>query len=303
MKTWPLVLLLAGCTQPPVESKPSPPPEPVPTAAEVPVVSSAAPEPEEHVEKLLVDYTTKFKADAKAENRVQNILLVASKFEGDIKLGPGEEFSFNKLVGPRTDEAGFKNAPAIFMGEVFEGIGGGTCQVSSTLYAAVLLAGMGVIERRPHSRPSTYIDPGLDATVSYPSECETRHDPAVCYDLKFKNPYDFPVFLRVDVSLGYDHEDKRFVTASIFGNGDIPKVTTRWGSWNTPPFEKRVRRVSYWKNDRKRLKQAGHEGLEGARYLTLTYPDGHVAKREVISRYKPTPEVWEVGMEWKEEAP
>lgn len=301
VRYWFGLFLLVGCTAP-AETKPIPVASVSAVVRDVtPVPSvSSAPEPEEPVQKLLVAYTTKFKADEKAANRAANIELVAGRFEGDVKLEPGEEFSFNKLVGPRSEAAGFKNAPTIFMGEVFEGIGGGTCQVSSTLYAAALHAGLTIVERRPHSRPSTYIDPGLDATVSYPVECETKNDPTACYDLRFKNPYDFPLYLRVNVSLSYDADDKRSVTASIFGNGEIPKVTTRWASWNTPPFEKRTRRVSYWKNDRRRLKQAGHVGLEGARYLTLTYPDGHVEKREVVSRYQPQPEVWEVGMEWKD---
>lgn len=296
-----VVVLAIGCNSPvAAESKPAPPsPETAPTAPTPEPVVSAVPDPPKPAERLLAQYTTKFKADPKLDGRVENITIVAAKF-ADRTLAPGEELSFNQVVGPRTEEAGFKNAPTIFMGETFEGIGGGTCQVSSTLYAAVLHAGVTITDRRPHSRPSNYIDPGLDATVSFPAECAVdKPDPLVCYDLKFKNPFDFPLIIRSEVGTESDKDGKRPLTISIFGTGEVPKVTTRWAAWNTPDFEKRHRRVSYWKNDRKRLKQPGRPGLEGARYITLVYADGHTDKREVISRYKPVPEVWEVGMEWK----
>lgn len=293
MKLW-TFLLVAACSRPSMAKPQPPPPEPTPSA-----VATAEPEvqnePEEH---LLSEFTTKFKATQAMEHRVTNITLAASKI-ADLRIEPGEEFSFNDTVGARSEEHGFKNAPAIFMGELSEDIGGGTCQVSSTLFAAVLYAGVEVTDRRPHSRQSSYIGSGLDATVSYPPECEQKADPAICYDLKFKNNFEFPLHITAEVGEDLDQEERRLLTVKVFGTGEGPKVETRWTAWKMPDFTKRFRRISYWKNDHKRLKQPGQKGLEGARHVTLTWPDGHVEKREVFSRYKPVPEVWEVGMLWK----
>lgn len=300
-----LLLLLASCSEPPLEEAPV---EVVETTVEpaalapAPIVSaSLPPAPELPKERPLASFTTKFKAGKGMESRVENITLIAKKL-ADYKLDPGAEFSFNTVVGPRTKEAGFKGAPTFFMGEVLEGIGGGTCQVSSTLYAAMLHAGAQTLERRPHSRLSSYIEPGLDATVNYPAECRgDKPDPRVCYDLRIKNPFDFPLFIRATVGEDLDKESKRTLQVEVLGTGEGPKVKTEWRAWGGEDFEKRVRRISYWKNARKRLKQSGQNGLEGARIVTLTWPNGRVETRKIRSSYQPVPEVWEVGMEWQEE--
>ncbi len=261
--------------------------------AALPTATAVVELPQE--EHLLGQFTTRFKADPKLDGRVQNITLIASKFK-DFTLKPGEELSFNQVVGPRTAELGFKNAPTVFMGEIQEGIGGGTCQVSSTLYAAALSIGIFATERRPHSRPSSYIEPGMDATVNYPAECQVdKPDPRICYDLKLKNPYESSLVFRAEVGDAVGDDGKRSLTISIFGTQDVPKVTSVWKVWNSPPFEKRFRRVPYWQDDRRRLKQPGQPGLEGARIFTVTYPDGHVENRKVVSHYQPVPEVWQVG--------
>jgi hypothetical protein len=298
-----LLLLVACPGPPPIEEAPAETVEaPEPSAsAPAPVVSVSAPQPELPAERPLASFTTRFKAGKGMEGRVENITLIAKKFS-DYKLDPGAEFSFNAVVGPRTKEAGFKDAPTFFMGEILEGVGGGTCQVSSTLYATLLHVGAQVLERRPHSRPSSYIEPGLDAMVNYPAECQgDKPDPRVCYDLRIKNPFDFPLFIRAAIGEDIDKEGKRSLAVTIFGTGDVPTVETEWRVWGGESFEKRIRRVSYWKNDRKRLKQPGQNGLEGARILTLTWPDGRVETRKVRSSYQPVPEVWEVGMQWQEE--
>jgi len=312
MNRWTFIsFLLTACSQRtaaethPVPSVPAPAPVATPSA---PVEEVSAPIPEEEPEKLLTEYRTWFKAGPKADGRVHNIMLGAERLN-NLLIPPGDTFSFNLAVGPRTEEGGFEDAPTLFMGEIFPGIGGGMCQVSSTLYAALLFTGIETKERRPHSRPSTYISPGFDATVSYPASCLEKDDPRVCYDLKFTNSLDFYLHIKTEVSPEVDKEEggvtvqKRSLTVSLFGTGEVPKVTTRWGVWNTQPFKKRYRRVHYWHNARKRLKQAGVPGVEGARYLTLTYPDGHTEERKITSRYQPVPEVWEVGLEWKEETP
>jgi vancomycin resistance protein VanW len=100
------------------------------------------------------------------ENRAVNIQLAAAALDGTI-IEPGEILSFNDVVGPREPQYGFMEAPELVNMELVSGIGGGVCQVSSTLFHAALLAGMEVVERHCHSRPVAYIPLGLDATVVY----------------------------------------------------------------------------------------------------------------------------------------
>jgi vancomycin resistance protein YoaR len=95
-----------------------------------------------------------------------NIKLATCAINGVILL-PGEVFSFNEVVGPRGPEYGFVEAPELVNFELVPGYGGGICQVASTLFHAALLAGLDVVEHHNHSRPSTYISMGLDATVAY----------------------------------------------------------------------------------------------------------------------------------------
>lgn len=97
--------------------------------------------------------------------RVTNIILATAMLNNYILL-PGDLFSFNRANGPRTAERGYQPAPVIVGNTVIPGLGGGVCQVSSTLYNAVLQAGLEVVERYPHSQPVDYVPPGRDATVS-----------------------------------------------------------------------------------------------------------------------------------------
>ena len=112
--------------------------------------------------------------------RCANIALAASRIDGVI-LQPYGEFSFNQTVGKRTRSAGFQQAKIILNGEYVLGVGGGVCQVSTTLYNAALLAGLTVEEAHPHTLQVSYVPPSQDAMVSSES------------DLKLFNPYDFPV--------------------------------------------------------------------------------------------------------------
>jgi vancomycin resistance protein YoaR len=116
------------------------------------------------IHEMLSSYTTVFKNED--ANRTDNIKLAALKTNGTL-LYPGSIFSFNEIVGPREKECGFKEALEIVDGEFVPGIGGGICQVSSTLYNAVLLANLDIVERSNHSRPLSYVPLGQDATVAY----------------------------------------------------------------------------------------------------------------------------------------
>ena len=117
------------------------------------------------------------------EKRNANLVLASRAINGTV-LMPGEEFSFNKATGQRTAEKGYQPAAAIAGGTTVEEVGGGVCQVSSTLFNAVALADLTVVERSPHAWPSTYVEAGRDATVNWPD-----------LDFKFRNDKNTPVFL------------------------------------------------------------------------------------------------------------
>ncbi|MCL2325527.1 MAG: VanW family protein [Proteobacteria bacterium] len=135
-----------------------------------------------HPRHLLGTFTTQF---TRSKNRTINVKLAADALDG-IFLMPGAEFSYNAWVGERSEARGYREAPVIEQGQMVEGLGGGACQVSSTVHAAALLAGMTIAERYNHSLPSSYIAVGLDAVVSYP-----------LLDLRISNPFAYPVILRV----------------------------------------------------------------------------------------------------------
>ncbi len=118
------------------------------------------------------------------ENRKNNIKL-ASKSLNNTLIAPMEEFSFNRIVGERTISRGYKNAKIIVNGEFVDGVGGGVCQVSTTLYNAILLAGLTVTEYHPHSLPVNYVAPSFDAMVN-----------SGWADLKFVNQTHNPIIIR-----------------------------------------------------------------------------------------------------------
>ncbi|MGE5554042.1 MAG: VanW family protein [Betaproteobacteria bacterium] len=140
------------------------------------------------VRQLLAKYTTRFEPND--QNRVHNIRLAAEALDGTL-LRPGEVLSFNLVVGPRTAARGYRPAPEILRERFVVGIGGGVCQVSSTLYNAALLAGLEVPERTAHSQPLGYVPPGRDATVYYG-----------LVDLKVRNTRNRPVV--VATAVGWD---------------------------------------------------------------------------------------------------
>lgn len=115
------------------------------------------------VDTVLSSYTTHFNGGN--TNRSQNIRIAAGELDQQL-IRNGGEFSFNQTVGSRAASAGYRDAAVIIEGKVEQDIGGGVCQVSSTLYNAVLLAGLQSTERTSHFYPSSYVPAGLDATVA-----------------------------------------------------------------------------------------------------------------------------------------
>ncbi len=158
----------------------------------------------------LASYTTQFNTETtNNKNRAINIGLAAKSIDGTLLL-PGEEFSFNKIVGPRTPDKGYQIAHIFIEGEIRDGTGGGICQVSTTLYNAVLKANLPVSERHNHMFTVGYVPLGLDAAVSYGYA-----------DLVFKNTNAYPLRISAVVS------ENNTVSFKISSTNDYPNLIVK----------------------------------------------------------------------------
>lgn len=193
------------------------------------------------VDSLLAAYTTSF--DERDADRAYNIKVAASALDG-LLVSSGEVFSFNRMVGPRSSEAGYKNAKVILNNEYVEGLGGGVCQVSSTLYNAVLLANLEIVQRVGHSLPVFYVQPGRDATVTFDY-----------IDFCFRNSTPACIYLKAAVGPGR-------VTVKIYGNsGSRREVTVRTRVEETMPFREIFEQDPTLKGGETRVKRKGLEGM------------------------------------------
>lgn len=153
--------------------------------------------------------------------RSSNIRLAASRINGTVLL-PGQTASFNEIVGPRTQSSGFKTAKIIIDGRFVDGVGGGVCQVSTTLYNAALLSGLTIEEFHPHSLAVSYVSPSRDAMVSGSS-----------FDLKIKNNKSTPVYIRMNADLSslscnvYGTDDGCVYSVISRVTGSIPRPEDR----------------------------------------------------------------------------
>lgn len=208
--------------------------------------------------KLLSSFTTKF--EASNANRTHNIRLAAEKLAGAIVL-PHAEFSFNERVGKRNEENGFKESVVIFDGQFVKGVGGGVCQLSTTLFNAALRAGMKVTESRNHSLSVSYVPPSLDAMVSEYS------------DLKFVNPFDTPVYLNAGVSGGS-------VTVKCYGLSDGNRYETESVVLYrlSPPPPETV------EGEEDKVLRAEKEGVASESYRLVYDARGNLIKRELLRR-------------------
>lgn len=145
---------------------------------------------------LLAQFSTNY--STRDTDRTTNLRLAANKVNGTV-LMPGETFSYNKVVGARTIAAGYKEAPIYVSGQVVDGLGGGICQISSTIYNAVIYANLDIVERTNHQFVPSYVKASRDATVVYGS-----------LDFQFKNNRNYPIKILCTVSSGV-------ATCQIFG--------------------------------------------------------------------------------------
>lgn len=150
----------------------------------IPVVPLFRTEHLAELTKTLGDFSTPLMG---SPDRVHNIRLSLQAINNTIVM-PGEVFSFNEVVGERTPEKGYRNAPIILGEAVVPGVGGGVCQTSTTLYNAVRLAGLEIVERRIHSIAPSYIKHGMDAAVAWPYT-----------DFKFRNNSEWPVIVKAEI--------------------------------------------------------------------------------------------------------
>ena len=211
-------------------------------------------------------------------SRSENIRIASQKINGYL-IEPGGEFSFNKVVGKRDEQSGFKTAKVYQSGEVVDGIGGGICQVSSTLFNAVLYADMEIVKRTNHSMPVTYVSAGRDATVSYDY-----------IDFVFRNNKSYPV--RID-SVAMNGN----ITCSVMGiNEDNKSVEITTEIIKKIPYGTKVKKTSELIEGKSRIIKAGQEGVKVNTYKTVSI-NGVKTERQWLceSYYAPVDALVEVG--------
>jgi vancomycin resistance protein YoaR len=227
------------------------------------------------VQRVLASFETDF--SKKPRSRIPNIRTAAGYLNGVI-IPPGAIFSFNHTVGPRTEERGFRDAPVIVADELEPGLGGGVCQVATTLFAAAMLGGLEIVERRSHSRPSGYAPLGLDATVIYPE-----------VDLRLKNPYDTPLMIHAWLPNG------NVIRVELLGRDAPGKVEHFFASRATAAYGRRVVVKPELAPGTVDKRQKGNSGYDGVSTLRTTLSDGSRHARTYSSKYYPVPEVYWVA--------
>jgi vancomycin resistance protein YoaR len=225
---------------------------------------------------LLGFFETAADPRAAARDRSFNLRLAASRFDGYV-LMPGDEFDFNAVVGPRDEANGYHVARLLGDGEPLDGVTGAICQVSGTLHAAALFAGLVILERHPQPRPSSYIKLGFEAAVTYAT-----------LDLRLKNPYDFPVVLRETVTEGRVRAEVRGVRRP-YATTIIRKLDA------ATPFEQIERLDASLPEGTRFLTQRGVPGLDLHRYR-IRRDGAHAVREANVERYPPTTRVVLVGV-------
>lgn len=230
-----------------------------------------------HINTLLGEHETIY--NPKVWGRTQNIELASSKMDGMI-LMPNDIFSFNLATGQRGISGGYKLAPVIIEGELKDSIGGGICQVSSTLYNAVLNSGLEIVERKNHTIPSAYIKIGLDATVvqNY-------------VDFKFKNNNTNAVYLFVKPQNGK-------MVVRVYGNNEDKKDVRTYSVINKViPMPIKNIEDSNLQLGKRIIEKKGRKGYKVTSYRQYI-KDNQVISTEFLSNsyYPPKTQVIKIGV-------
>jgi len=213
--------------------------------------------------------------------REKNIDIAAKAIDGTL-LMPGEIFSFNEKVGEITKENGYESAPVLQSVDYKSGIGGGICQVSTTLYNTVLRSGLSAKERTNHSLPLSYIEMGLDATVYWDS-----------IDFKFENTLDYPIYIESyikDKKVHIDfHSNKELLKKEYVIKSDI---------YDTIPAKIQIIEDENLAAGEKVVVRKGSKGY-WVMVTRNTYEDGELIDSEIISDdfYEPVDEIIRKGIE------
>ena len=241
---------------------------------------------------FIASYTTKFSArrdDEVKQNRKFNIQKAADIINGNT-VQPGEEWSFNTVVGPRTYELGWKGANGISGGKEYTiQAGGGICQVSTTLYNALLCANMEIVDRRAHTIPSDYVPVGLDATV------DTRG-----IDFVWKNNTDMPAYIFARVEKVEGSSSRHTITVYVYGK-PLPEGVT-YQSRNEIIEERSRQDEAIYTNDASIPTGYQLERVQGHKYYVAEahqdkYVDGKLAESKLLytDKYKGNPPEVSIG--------
>ena len=229
----------------------------------------------------LSTFSTKY--NASDTDRTTNLVIACRKLNGKVIM-PGETFSYNETLGPRTYAAGYRNGKIYENGQVVDGLGGGICQISSTLYNAALMSDMEIVERRNHQFVTSYVDKGRDATVVYGAT-----------DFRFKNTRTYPIRLVASATGGV-------ATVSIYGIKEADREYTysfKTDVISTIPYTTKHVEDASLAAGKEVVTQGGTNGLVCKTYMTkmlngkvistkLLSTDTYSAMQRIVKRGKAT---------------
>ncbi len=232
---------------------------------------------EEAFPEMLSSFSTRY--DASNKNRSTNIELASEEINGTVLL-PGETFSFNGTVGPRTKAKGYLLAGAYSAGELVESYGGGVCQVSSTIYNTALYANLEIVERYNHSSVVSYVKNGLDATVSYGGK-----------DFKFKNSRSYAIRIKAEAKNG-------ILTIEIWGIPEKEEYEIELTSEVTDVIVRNTKYV-YDSSLAKGTEVVETQGADGAKSIAykIIKKNGMIISKKILSEdsYNPMTKVIRTG--------
>lgn len=232
---------------------------------------------------LLSSFSTRY--DASNYPRTTNLRLAMNKLNG-VVVAPGETFSYNKTLGKRTAEAGYREAGGYAGGRVVQTLAGGICQISSTLYDAVLYANLDIVERHNHMFLAGYVGAGKDATVVYGS-----------LDFKFKNTRKYPIMIKTTIGNGVAKIDIYGIKEEVEYDVDIVTNILSYTTYRTIYEEDKT-----MKPGKEKVTQNGMNGCRSITYRILKL-NGKEVSREVLSNdiYDPMNKIIKRGPDKKVE--
>ena len=203
-------------------------------------------------------------ASTSSNNRLTNLDIACTTING-YRLEPGEQFSFNEILGKRTPDKGYKEAPVY--GSDGMDYGGGICQVGSTLFNAAVMADMDIVERKPHSRPVAYLPKGQDCAINWGTQ-----------DLKFVNNTGSPVYIVTILT------DDKQVECAVYGklpeDGHTVKITS--STYKTLGFETIYQLDTRLAPGTQEIERKGRKGYKAVAYKVVLDKDGNEISNEVL---------------------